>query len=266
MTEIKSIAEALRLAAEQGGLAEKLFYECLWESEVYVPLELSGTEQTIQSAAGEKFMGVIVEGRRTVPVFSTLTTLEQWAGHDGFAVTKHSFKTLVQLVAADTWLHLDPGQEIGKEFSSWEIEQLRRAGLAAVNEIVSEQGKLSYEVEIEDHQELYQGIKKKLQVVFESYREIKEGFAIKMKDTDHPQGIPVIAVKQEGMSAERLKMLQEEIAGICYYDAETGVEPVVISNLGTAACPHQQLFENASPFYYWAEQYENSAIKSWLSK
>ncbi|MCC6933884.1 MAG: SseB family protein [Deltaproteobacteria bacterium] len=266
MVQLVNLLEILKDACNGDAQAERKFYELIWEIELFIPLQLSGSEQIVQSSAGEKYLSVEHEGRRIIPIFTSLDYLKEWAGHDEFALSKRLFKSFIQLVAEGSWIHLNPAQEYGKDFSPWEISLLKQSGLDALNEILNETSNVCSEVEIEDHTDLFVKLKDKLRAVFEVYPEISEGFAIKMSSLDHPQGIPVIAIKQTGMSADKLKVLVEEIESMCVYDENVGVMPTVVSDLANDTCPHRQLFANSCPFYLLPEEFKRSKVKSWVNK
>jgi len=69
-------------------------------------------------------LGVKQGERAIVPVFSKLSYIEEWCGQT-FTHKELSGKQLLDLMPEDWWISLNPGQDIEKEISPWEIELLK---------------------------------------------------------------------------------------------------------------------------------------------
>lgn len=81
-------------------------------------------------------LGVSDNERVIVPVFSSPDFISEWSGAS-FEYRSMSGLELLKLVPDMWWIVLNPGQEIDKEFSPWEIAELR-SGSAGIEEVLNE--------------------------------------------------------------------------------------------------------------------------------
>lgn len=148
------MADEMWIKESSAGSAEALtrFYETLLESEVIVP-DRSNMD-ALTGSVGADFprasipwfavKGKVEEGqpgadsteRNIIPIFCSATGMELWCSRQ----LNHSvvfFKSLLQSVPNDWWLCLNPGSDLEKEFSPWEISLLKQ-GLDALPEIIAD--------------------------------------------------------------------------------------------------------------------------------
>lgn len=142
------------LKDSSAGSAEALnrFYQTLLDAEVVVPDRsnsdsLKGSEGVdyprssipwfaVKSKTSDVEQGSKPEDRNIIPFFSSPTGIELWCGRP----LNHSlilFKSFLQSVPEDWWLCLNPGSELEKEFSPWEIALLKQ-GIEALPEIIAD--------------------------------------------------------------------------------------------------------------------------------
>ncbi len=228
------------------------FYKELWEkTELIVPLvpnalvEASG----IDPKSKDVFYVAQVDGRSVIPIFSSPSYLQLWAGEEIPFVTK-LFRTLLWVIPHDTWLHLNPAQDLGKEFTPWELEQLRDNGLNALEELAedvmpSEQG----DFELETSPGVYPEYERKLRSVFEVYEEIKEGFIVTLTNLDTNTSSVLVGVSQEGLEEKRLEELSAEIVEMARVIIPSNMEISVVPDVNNPSYPYSALFRDAVPFY-----------------
>ena len=142
--------ETLMQAASLGSLeAAARFFEELLEVELYVPHRFQ--EQPLSDAPEYpnpffNLLGVQADGRAVIPVFTSQDCLDDWAGMP-LTVEKLSGMDLMNKVPEEWWVVLNPGQNLEKELSPWEIDQLRGRNIAAIIaelEDVEEQTPMSF--------------------------------------------------------------------------------------------------------------------------
>lgn len=128
------LEEALIKAANSDNKSDiATFYRTLLQSQVFLPPSTSFETENEQN---HDFLVIQSKTRFCIPIFTTQESVAAWSGNDLAVITK-DFKALLWLIPDQCSLHLNPGQDIGKEFSFWEIEQLRK-GEQAIDEIIEE--------------------------------------------------------------------------------------------------------------------------------
>ena len=136
-----ALEAALVPALEGDREARRAFFTAFLSGPLFVPERTQDTLLSHQPAYPHDLVTVlgIQDGERVVvPVFSSADAVAAWFGKE------LKFKTwtgerLVGIAPDGWWLALNPGQEIEKEISPWEIQQLR-SGAAAIDSILEELG------------------------------------------------------------------------------------------------------------------------------
>jgi len=80
-------------------------------------------------------LGVESEGRYIVPAFTSPELLAEWGGN--LVYREITGERLLHVIPEEWYCVLNPGQEVEKEFTPWEIAQLR-LGEGAIQEILDE--------------------------------------------------------------------------------------------------------------------------------
>ena len=126
-------------AIEGDSVAAKEFLRCFLTATLFVPER----HQSVALAGVAKYpndfvsvLGVSDNTTTFVPCFTCADYIEDWSGN------KLQFKEvqaskLLELIPDGWWLVLNPSSEVEKEFSPWEIEQLK-AGERNIAEVVAE--------------------------------------------------------------------------------------------------------------------------------
>jgi hypothetical protein len=244
--------EVLLDLAERGDVAAmRGFYELALETDVFIPL-LPGL---IQGGEGEDLLTeerlMIVEhaDKKIVPIFTKREYVSEW-GADQENTAFKRIKALMRIVGDEIWLYLNPGQEVGKEFSPWELEKLREGGAHAVSDIVAElSAEFSVELEVDHGTEQFPSLKKKLVTLLEIYPEIQEAFLISFKQDEGDPSTPLFGMRHLGLSEEREKTIVDEISIMAKHDKETKMPIEIVVDLDDASSPNSGVFEGAMPFY-----------------
>ena len=133
----RDLEHLLDLAERGDNEAIKEFYQKVLETELFIPLKpgFYGPENEVLTQ--ERFMVVEQANKKVIPVFTKHEYLVHWGAHPENSAEK-TFKALMRIITDDVWIYLNPNQEVGKEFSPWELEKLREDGANAVAEIMAE--------------------------------------------------------------------------------------------------------------------------------
>ncbi|MCC6954049.1 MAG: SseB family protein [Deltaproteobacteria bacterium] len=250
------LTTALDLAAA-GGKDELLaFLQVLLDADVFVPLrpEKEDGAMTVPligtGAVGEtRFATTRIGDTETLPIFSEEAFVETWAERE-WPSERLSIKSLFQLLGESTWCHLNPGQEIGKEISPWEIELLRNGGVEAFGEVIEEiASRENIEVEVETDGSLYPELKAQLRAVLESYPNIQEGFLIQLRDPASGSFSPLLGIKHSGFDEEKWLLFRTEVTELAHSHLPLGESLGVADDL-SAKGPFGRLFDDATPFYF----------------
>ena len=176
------LTRALEAAADEipGALGD--FFRILMKSSIYVPLKSEPKKEIpILGNLQTEDLGFMTvpggEEEQILPIFSEESFVSTWAERELF-FTDCEFRKLIWVLGEGTLLHLNPGQEIGKEFSRWEIDQLKR-GEGAIDEIVADfQGDEDEGLLIQPAGPEYDRLKQKLLPVLEIADEVLEAFLV----------------------------------------------------------------------------------------
>lgn len=254
MSSEKSLEQLLDEAERNVLGAAKEFYLTLLETDVLVPLRPGFAAMTEEEAKEiktlERFALVDFQQKRILPIFSTENAFLEWAQQQEIEAVYKSFKSLVWVVGEEVWLHLNPGQEVGKEFSPWEIESLKD-GREGVDDLVAElmSEHQAIEIEVDSGSSQFAGLKKKIATILEAYPQVKEAFLISFKKNEEDDPIPLFGMRQDGLSDEALKTIEQEVRTMTEFSAEATMPAEFISNIDKRTNPHAVLFDDATPFY-----------------
>ena len=135
----EQLENSLLLASASDPSALRRFYETLFLAEFFVPERFQGVALSDTPSYPDQFfnlLGLRAESHTVVPLFSRPELIEQWCGNK-LSYRALSLKSIVELVPAEWWLCVNPGMEVEKEFSPWEIEKLR-SGPESIAEIIDD--------------------------------------------------------------------------------------------------------------------------------
>jgi len=255
MADGAKINNLLELANNGNSTAAAELLELLLESKVLVPVDPRKARLQPDDAiagSGEKkvntFITVQVDGREVLPIFTTVEFLYEWAEQEA-PLVEQDFKSLLWLTGEELWLHLNPAQEFGKEFSPWEIERLRQ-GQDAIAEIVAELGFGETEyVEISEDEEFFPALKKQLAVLLEVYPQVEEAFLVSVREPDTLKPVAALGIIQQGLSSEQLIAIGDELHN-CFAGRTTEYASIrLIDDLADDNSHNWTLFGNLRPFY-----------------
>lgn len=115
------------------------FFETFLDSTLIVPERHQQIVAKIEPRYPSDFcnlLGVVDGERIVVPIFTDVALLDEWAGRQ-LNARQYIGSELMKLVPNDWWACLNPGQECCKEFSPWEIGELKH-GKSAIPSVIEE--------------------------------------------------------------------------------------------------------------------------------
>lgn len=139
--EVKDTKSILRLMEEAcSGRREALesFYKTFLESDVYLIERASqGSSPREPKYPNEffRYLGVRGGDKTWLPIFTSEEAVIEWSTQPMNSITLKGSEVL-NVIPSDWWLALNPGTEVSKEFSPWEISTLKSGpeGIAAAAE------------------------------------------------------------------------------------------------------------------------------------
>jgi len=148
--------------------------------------------------------------RVIIPAFTQVDMIKDWCGND-LLYRKLQVKTLLERVPDEWWLVLNPGMQIEKEFSPWEIEQLRHGpdGIAEVLDDFEENAEQLEPADVAAVTDDYAGLRKGLLEFFESNQNISRIYLLRSLKDDNDSLLIGIRVKSED------EQLVEELRDSC---------------------------------------------------
>lgn len=133
------LEQTFAAAVEGSESAQREFFEAFLEGPLFVPeryqrAPLSDAPQYPSDLVS--MLGIQDHDRVVVPVFSTAPLIKEWCGTD-LSFREHSGLSLCKVVPDGWWVCVNPGSELQKELSPWEIARLRE-GPESIDEIIAE--------------------------------------------------------------------------------------------------------------------------------
>ncbi len=134
------IEDLMDLAADGDRQAATTFLQRFLSDTIFVPNRKQGVALSDQPEYPNDLIYIlgIQDGQRAVvPVFTQSELIEDWTG----SKLEHLSMTgarLITLIPDEWWVCLNPGSDLQKEFSPWEVEQLK-GGEANFPAIIEEQ-------------------------------------------------------------------------------------------------------------------------------
>lgn len=230
------------------------FFKALLKSDVYIPLRKETSKRNPlvgeQSVESLPYLFVDHEEHSCIPIFSEEDFLKSWAERE-ILISEESFKTFIWTLPHNTWLYLNPNQEVGKEISPWEIELLKN-GEDAIPDLV--EGVLETEqedLEIEPPPEELLPLTKILLPVLEIYEELEEAYLLAIREADSETPRALVGIKYSSvMSEDKLAYIRSELQNAAeehLLKPFTGI--FVVDDLGDENSINLNLFLDIAPFY-----------------
>ena len=134
----EQLEQRLQTAALGSKQAARLFFESLLTFPLFVPERYQAQPLSNAPSYPNDFvsiLGVQDRDRAAVPAFTRKEHVLEWCGAE-LECKQLTGEELFALVPQGWWLVLNPGRDVEKEFSPWEIAELRNGteGIAAVLE------------------------------------------------------------------------------------------------------------------------------------
>lgn len=247
----------LEAAADNLEGAQVTFFSALLESSVYVPLQagLQAPRNLAKIGAGEDhiaklgFATVEYQGSVTLPIFTQEEFVSDWAEAET-AVVEQQFQSLLWLLGEETWLYLNPAQEVGKEITPWEVEQLKK-GASAVPELVAA---LNEELEEPDlivtpADDAFPELKNKLLPILQIYPELAEAFLVTLQESAESDLKPALGIKYQGITEAKRVYLRSELENASKNYLAGHQQLFLVDDLDNAQSPNWKLFSESTPFY-----------------
>ena len=130
----------LRRAADGEEAAASVFFKLLPELIWYVPSRSLLEDQEVVEYPNDiyGFLAIKTEEFTIVPIFSDAAFCQEWAGGRSIQCREVTGKHLLETIPEDWWIGINPGQEIEKELSPWEIILLKKDHPEAISELIRE--------------------------------------------------------------------------------------------------------------------------------
>mgnify|MGYP000325942580 CR=1 FL=1 len=264
MTDSKvELTKILEDAANGEPGAVAAFFMRLLISGVYVPLHPSverTTDNGAQPILGSEsfralnYMTVLHDGKEIMPIFSEEIFVGEWAERE-FEYAEVKFSSLIELLGDDVALHLNPGQDVGKEITPWEIAELRK-GSDAIPDLVQllaeEDG--GGEIEVRSSGEIFPDLQRGLLPVLELYTELREAFIVAVKEPAAESERPAIGLRFLGITEGKRRYLVSELENAAKEQLPSHLSLIVCDDLDDHRSPHLGLFTDVTPFYIAATE------------
>jgi len=268
-------------AADEKQGAIEAFYESLLESEVWVastsPKKPNNPDQVPiigkGSAEEQGIISIDDEGNECIPIFTQESFVHDWALRGVFTAQK-KFKNLIWTVGEDTWLYINPNQEVGKELTSWELGLLKQGGMDAIADLAGalNEGGMP-DIEVRSDSNLYPKLKRKMLPVLELCKNIEEAFLVAVKEDGSEDEKPMVGLRySEKASNEEKTYIRDELKNV---GAEMFVDGrgtlLVMDDLGDTVSTSENIFSDSTPFFIGKKELNTgqkiiSSVKSIFSK
>ncbi len=260
--------ERLQQASRGGKSDIEGFLESFLETVLYVPERHQAQPMSDSPVYPDEFLnilGVQQEDRAFVPVFTDEELVEDWLGQE-LSVRKLSGHELLQLMPDEWWISLNPGSEYGKEFSPWEVRELR-LGRDGIEEVVDELLQAEENVVLQLNQpnhEDYGDLIESLKDFAERKNDILRLYLLREERKNQEcekRKTLLVGVESKIASPSDLSNLQDTVRAIAAKALIGSDEDVrVYVDRDPEESMALSLFRNAAPFY------ERKKTKSFLSR
>ena len=250
----QDLAALMELALEGDAKAAEHFYLKFLECELSVGERIQESALSNTAKYPNQFLNLLAiddSDRTVVPVFTDPEFVKDWAGHE---ITLRTIKgsELISLIPDDWWIALDPGSEVNKEFSPWEIAQLK-AGSESIPELVHELGlgiTEEFEVAQVDEKE-YQKLKETLIADAKTEKKIKSLYLLKelSKDNEGREiSVLLLGAAIDTAFPSELEQIQSRIQQLADR-AQIGSDRVRVYAGKSLATLSLGMFKETAPFY-----------------
>ena len=151
------IEDNLTRASEGDGLSLQKLLLGVIAGPLYIPDRNQPRKLSYQPEYPNDFvsiMGVQDKERVVVPVFTSADLIEPWFGSE-LQFKQFSGTQLFSILPEDWWILINPGQELEKEISPWEISRLKEGepGIKEVLEEIAQEDAIVQTIELKQIQE-----------------------------------------------------------------------------------------------------------------
>ena len=252
----KLLTDLLEDAADDKPGAREAFFDALLRTEVFVPLVPNRSTSDRAAIIGdgqiesEGLQTIEYEGQQCLPIFTEKAFVEAWAERE-IPCTKKSFSGLLWLVPEDAWMYLNPGQEIGKELTAWELSQLR-IGAESIPDLVLALEEGSYgDLEIKNGEDLFDELKAKIRPTLELYPELEEAFLVGAREPGSELFKPMLGLSWGKVNQAKKIYIKDELENIgSDFFSDPAMQMIVVDDLDKDASPHHRFFAETTPFYF----------------
>ena len=246
-----AMAEALRGSND----AARTFFELFLGGQWYVPKRFQSPRLEIRATYPNEFLDILgmQDGERVlVPVFSAAEQVPEWSQLP-LACRLLTGQALLDLVPEGWWICVNPGQEVEKEISPWEIQQLR-AGTAGIDAILAE---LTEQAPIETLtisscvEEEYPQLTSALREYAQAQAEIDAIYLAKEEGRDEMDKritTLLLGVCIHSNSPERLEQVRQSVRALAEKSL-IGAEPVRVFTSAQGGNVMLSLFKGIEPMY-----------------
>lgn len=137
--EPSSLEDLMELCIEGQSSALRSFYQTLLRSEFVVAERFQAQTLSDAPVYPNQFFNILAVQAKdyvVVPCFTQAAMLKEWSGNE-LTNRKMSFTQMLSVLPAEWWICINPGMQVEKELSSWELGLLR-SGPESIDEIVDE--------------------------------------------------------------------------------------------------------------------------------
>lgn len=254
-------------------LAESFYLELL-KSSVFVPesAQAQANDESKPVLVGEtpenaqNWIIVRAVDIRYLPIFTCEEYGTEWAEPSRLKFNRCDLKTLLWSLNPDTHIYLNPGQDIGKEFTPWEISQLK-LGAEAIPELIAELAPLPDSgIEVIKDPKRHEKLQRSLRGVLDIFPEIDEAFLLELSHQDRDPQL-LLALAMQNNSAELSQRIEKELQNFREDSSSASDLPLsIIFDIWNSASPHRQLFISAKPFYIRQIELEKSPLHQRMLK
>jgi hypothetical protein len=248
------LTELMNLAADGDRNAAEIFLG-RFLSELFFVLN---RQQTFEMSDQPEYPGELVSilgvkdgDRVVVPAFTQADLIEDWCGSK-LENRSLSGQRLLSIVPDDWWICLNPGSGLEKEFSPWEITQLKGGSqnfAAIIEELYADEGPTQLNVEPIAAGE-FSGLISALQEAVLGIPEVLSLYALKEGDKESGNTtILVGALLKKNTDESRQNLIQDNLKSVANL-AQIGAEPtrfLIADNFDQS--PQLSVFKLMAPFF-----------------
>ena len=270
MSTIDPLEHALEEALDGDRAQVEQFFRVLLRSSLTVPKRFQHLPLSDSPQYPNEFLdilGIKDKDRTVVPVFSRAELVKEWSGTE-FLSRQLSLAELINLLPEEWWVVINPGSDIEKELTPWELSQLK-VGEQGIPILIEENSAFEADrgMSFLPAPAEFSKVERDL-AAFAATRSSIQGLYLLLRDRGDSEGLPalVVGVRSELRSSTELDTLRAELLAVAERAVIGAATMQVMMGGAIGGSMMDGVFSSFTPFYQSKKTGLLHSLRQLLSK